>query len=534
MVREARPAVVRITSSSGTGTGVIFDTQGRTGYVVTNEHVVEGQSRVNVTVNDSTTYNGTVLGVDAVRDLAVVSMCCGDFMTLAFGDAAALEVGDEVVNIGYALGIQGSATVTKGIVSALRWDSNHQAYVIQTDAAINPGNSGGPMLSPEGQVMGINTFVRVSDFGAEGIGFAISARTVKERVPVLRAGTAVPTATPAPRSTPTPASGAGYDFGPMDGELQHDPTDNFIETEYVNVSIGDMVLEATFVNPYSASSNSWDYGFMVRRDTSRADIPFLVLVVSSNRGWEVKSGADGEYKRIGAGTVRDFNIGAGGRNHLMVVTIGDRGWLFVNGAFVTSIELSSVHQAGDVSVITGFYAGDEVAGAVTQYEGFRGYELKKRYGPAAGVLEKEPGRIGTHRSGVRTRNFVAEVEFSNQQGGLTSYGFVARNPAFSRLEVIGVTGTAWWFHYTRNIGDDEYTDVASGFLWESGLSLTTGQNRLLLIAIEESGWFFINDQLVTKLDLGHNQDVGDVSAMGDFFRGDQGNPQFKDFNVWAP
>ena len=528
--------MVRITSSTGTGTGVIFDTQGRTGYVVTNEHVVEGQSRVNVTVNDSTTYNGNVLGVDATRDLAVVSICCGDFAALEFGDAAALEVGDEVVNIGYALGsrIQGSATVTKGIVSALRWDADHGAYVIQSDAAINPGNSGGPMLSLEGKVLGINTYARVSDFGAEGLGFAISARTVTEWVPVLRAGTAVPTATPAPRPTPTPAAGAGYDFGPMNGELHHDPSDGFIEGEFANISIADMVVEATFVNPFANSTNSWDYGFMVRRDTGRADIPFLVVVVSSNWGWEVKSGADGEYKRIGAGTVRDFNAGAGGRNHLMVVAIGDRGWFFVNGAFVTSIELSSVRQAGDVSVITGFYAGDEVAGAVTRYEGFKGYELRKQYGPAAGILEKEPGLIGTHRSGVRTRNFVAEVEFSNPQGGLTSYGFVARNPAFSRLEVIGVTSTAWWFHYTRNIGDDEYTDVASGFLWESGLSLATGQNRLLLIAIEESGWFFINDQLVTKLDLGHNQDVGGVSAMGDFYLNHKGKPQFLNFNVWAP
>ena len=170
---QVRPAVVRITSNAGTGTGVIYDSQGRTGYVVTNYHVVEAQSRVNVTVNDSTRYSGTVLGVDAVRDLAVVSICCGNFKVLEFGDATRLAAGDEVVNIGYALGIEGAATVTRGIVSALRYDSDHQAYVIQSDAPINPGNSGGPMLSPDGRVLGINSFVYVSDYGAEGIGFAI-------------------------------------------------------------------------------------------------------------------------------------------------------------------------------------------------------------------------------------------------------------------------------------------------------------------------------------------------------------------------
>jgi len=190
--------VVRITSNAGTGTGVIYDSQGRTGYVVTNYHVVEAQSRVNVTVNDSTRYSGTVLGVDAVRDLAVVSICCGNFKVLEFGDATRLAAGDEVVNIGYALGIEGVATVTRGIVSALRYDSDHQAYVIQSDAPINPGNSGGPMLSPDGRVLGINSFVYVSDYGAEGIGFAISERTVQQRVPTLRGGTAIPTPTPPP------------------------------------------------------------------------------------------------------------------------------------------------------------------------------------------------------------------------------------------------------------------------------------------------------------------------------------------------
>ena len=534
MVRQARPAVVRITSGAGTGTGVIYDTEGRTGYVVTNEHVVEGQSRVNVTVGDSTTYNGSVLGVDAVRDLAVVSICCGAFTALEFGDAAGLEVGDEVVNIGYALGIQGAATVTKGIVSALRYDADHRAYVIQTDAPINPGNSGGPMLSLEGLVLGINSFVYVSDHGAEGIGFAISERTVSERVAGLRAGTAIPTATPVPRPSPTPPPGAGYDFGPSNGELRHNPSDNFIETEYARASFSDMVIEATFVNPYGASSNSWDYGFFMRYDSTKDDPPFLQFVVSSNRSWAVLTGSDAPYDRLGGGTVRNLNTGAGGRNHLMVVAIGARGWFFVNGDYVASVNLSSLTWQGDVAVITGAYSGDEVAGAVTRYEGFKGYELTKRYGPADGSFGREPGRISVHSSDVRTRDVVTEVEFVNPQVRDWSYGFVVRNPHFDRLEVIGVSDEEWWFHYTRNVGDDDYTDLANGYLWNSAANLLSSRNRLLLITIERSGWFFINGHLVTKLELGHNLDVGYVSALGGFFSSDQGNLEFREFNVWAP
>ena len=538
MVRRARPAVVRISSGTGIGTGVIFDTQGRTGYVVTNEHVVEGQSRVSVTVNDSTTYSGTVLGVDAVRDLAVVSICCGDFTALEFGDADGLEAGDEVVNIGYALGFSGEATVTKGIVSALRYDSRYQAYVIQSDAVINPGNSGGPMLSAAGQILGINTFkYEETESGrpTEGLGFAISAVTVQQRIPILRAGTAIPTATPAPRPTPTPSPGAGYDFEPMNGGLRHDPSDGFIKTEYANVSISDMVVEATFVNPYSASTNSWSYGFFLRDDRSIvSDSSFLEFVVSSNRRWEVLARSDNASERVRSGTVSNLNTGSGGRNHLMVVAIGARGWIFVNGDYVASVDFSSVTREGDVAVITGAYTGDEMVGAVTRYEEFRGYEMKKRYGPAAGVLEKEPGSVGWHGSRVSTRDLVVEAEFINPPGQNWDYGFAVRNPQFNRTEVIGVTDNEWWFHKTRNVSDDAYTDIASGYLRDSGLRLVSGQNYLLLIAVEECGWFFINDRLVAKLALDHNQDAGNVGASGDFFRDSQGKPEFMNFNVWAP
>ena len=87
MVRFARPAVVRIQTSSGSGSGVIFETQGTTGYVITNHHVVEGDVKVNVIVNDLTTYQGAVLGSDTVRDLTVIRICCASFQSLSFGDA---------------------------------------------------------------------------------------------------------------------------------------------------------------------------------------------------------------------------------------------------------------------------------------------------------------------------------------------------------------------------------------------------------------------------------------------------------------
>ena len=158
MVKRVRPSVVRIDSEFGSGSGAIFETQGRTAYIVTNHHVVDSVAEVTVTVNDSTEYRGTVLGTDPVRDLAVVRICCGAFRTLSFGSASGLEPGDEVVAIGYALGLSGEASITRGIVSAMRYVNSLRSDVIQTDAAFNPGNSGGPMLTMDGRIVGINTF----------------------------------------------------------------------------------------------------------------------------------------------------------------------------------------------------------------------------------------------------------------------------------------------------------------------------------------------------------------------------------------
>ena len=290
-------------------------------------------------------------------------------------------------------------------------------------------------------------------------------------------------------------------------------------------------MSTTFVNPYSSASNNWSYGFNFREDRYDLESPYIQVVVTSDRRWDAKArDRDFSYEnRIGGGTLNTFNTGAGGRNHLRVVAIGERGWLFVNGEFVSSLDLSDVTGAGDVAVITGAFEGDEISGSVTRFENFRGAELAKRYGPADGTLEYGQGFISQHDSGVWTRNLVVEAEFVNPQGSDWDYGFVIRNPESGRLEVIGLAYGPWWFHDTRDIGDDGYTTKADGHQ----VNLLS-RNHLLIIAFEGAGWFFVNDRLVSKLDLGHNLDSGNVSAMGGFFSNHTGEPSFENFNVWVP
>ena len=291
------------------------------------------------------------------------------------------------------------------------------------------------------------------------------------------------------------------------------------------------MVEATFVNPYSAASNSWDYGFILRQERNGRAIHFQV---TSDRRWYLAwREAAAENQRVGGGTIATFDTSAGGRNHLRVVAIEERGWLFVNGEFVSSLDLSAVTGAGDVAVITGGFTGNEMAGAVTRFENFQGDRFARPYGPVDGKLENEEGKVASHQSGVRARDLLVEAEFVNPQGSDWSYGFLIRKPEYNHLEVIGLTDKAWWFHRTRAVGDDEYTRVADGYLSGAGVSLLS-RNHLLIIAIEGAGWFFVNDRLVAKLDLGHNQASGGIGAMGDFFGSHQGSPSFENFNVWAP
>ena len=541
MVNEVRPAVVRIATSTSVGTGVIFETSGRTAYVITNEHVISGHREVTVVVNDSDRYRGRVLGEDAVRDLAVVSICCGNFRSLDFGDAAGLRAGDEVVAIGYALGLSGQASITRGIVSAIRYDSSHLSDVIQTDAAINPGNSGGPMLSMSGEILGINTFsIEQSRSGrpAEGLGFAVSGTTVQARIPNLRTVSANPTATPVrpnqPTRTPSPRPAApgddNYVFGPVNGELRHDPRDGFAEMFTAGVSMLDVAVSGTFVNPYAASRGSWDYGFVIRSQGGRGSL--RVLVSSSGR-WEVTAEAGSSRLDKKQGTLPEFHPGSGQRNTLVFFAVGTRGLFFVNGAFVSLFDLSRVSDPGDISVITGALSGNEVSGASTRYENFQALQFEKVFGPSDGRLQGESGRITEFRTGLSTRDLVIEADFVNPSGSNWDYGFVFRNPAYNQLEVVGLTDEGGWFHTTRTARSGGYVDRAEGKLSDAGASFGA-RNHLMLVSVGDAGLFVVNGKLVGRLDLSHNRDWGNVIVMANFLSGHRGSPSFSNLNVWTP
>ena len=159
VVDRVAPAVVHVGDGRGGASGFVIAPDG---WILTNAHVVERSSTVEISFRDGTIARGTVEGRDAATDLAVVRVPGGPLVAAELGDSDALRVGQLVIAIGDPLGFQ--STVTTGVVSALgrslrARDGRLIENVIQTDAALNPGNSGGPLVDTAGRVVGVNTAI---------------------------------------------------------------------------------------------------------------------------------------------------------------------------------------------------------------------------------------------------------------------------------------------------------------------------------------------------------------------------------------
>ena len=170
--------------TEGVGSGVIFKSDG---YIVTNNHVINGAKELIVSLSDGRSLKGKVVGADEVTDLAVVKIDAKDLPTATFADSDQIVVGEPAIAIGNPMGLEFRGSVTSGVVSALNRtldNSDSRVKLLQTDAAINPGNSGGALVNADGEVIGINS-VKLAANGVEGMGFAIPSNTVQSVIKEL-------------------------------------------------------------------------------------------------------------------------------------------------------------------------------------------------------------------------------------------------------------------------------------------------------------------------------------------------------------
>ena len=191
VVKILKPSIVQIVTESigmgffnqpipsrGVGTGIVLDDRG---HILTNNHVIQGGERITVILSNGDSFTAEVIGGDPSTDTAVIRIDADGLQPAKLGESAALEVGEDVIAIGHALGLPGGPTVSKGVISALgrSIDTDPQTTIvdlIQTDAAINPGNSGGALVNTRAEVIGINTAIIQ---GSRGIGFAINIDDAK-------------------------------------------------------------------------------------------------------------------------------------------------------------------------------------------------------------------------------------------------------------------------------------------------------------------------------------------------------------------
>lgn len=190
--KKVGPAIVGITNKAvardwfnrqveidnGTGSGVIFRSDG---YIVTNNHVIDGAKDITVALSDGRTLKASLVGTDPYTDLAVIKVDADNLPTAEFGDSDDIMVGEPAIAIGNPMGLEFQGSVTAGVISALNRTLNigdNRVKLLQTDAAINPGNSGGALVNADGKVIGINS-AKLAATGVEGMGFAIPINTVK-------------------------------------------------------------------------------------------------------------------------------------------------------------------------------------------------------------------------------------------------------------------------------------------------------------------------------------------------------------------
>ena len=492
IIEQVKQSVVRVETRRRAGSGIIFKVEGDSALVVTNHHIFPGASQVTVTVGtEETEYRAELLGQDETHDLAVLRICCGSFRAASFGDVSQVKTGEEVVLIGYALDLEGEATVTRGIISAVRYSDFVESDVIQTDAAANPGNSGGPMISTSGEVLGILTFGYRE---TEGLSFAISAETVQERIPAMLAG-------PVPELLKS--------FGPLEGDHEA----GLVRSD---AAMLDFSVEITVTNPKTREQN-WNYLLILRG--SEADM--------ENPNREPLDGEGVEFNPHDS--INGFDPSPGAPNHIRVIAIDDRAWVIVNGVLGQTVDLRDAWRAGEVAFLNRPREGSGASGEVT-FEEFQGLELRPLFGPEDGQLEPVPGRIATHDSGVFAKDFVADATFTRSQTQW-DYGFKFRaaggDPDVSdQFEAVGITFRGSWYHYRWQQGVG-FKPVAEG----QGVSIKR-EVHLRLIAVGDTGWLFLDGDLLTTLNLKHNEREGEVAALASLFMGNVGVVGFEGFRVW--
>ena len=532
MVSEVTPSLVQVVVGSSSGSGFIVDADG---LVVTNAHVVRDSKIVDVRLGGWLTYQGEVLGVDEVADLALLKLEAErEFHPVTLGNSSAVSVGEDVIAMGFPLGgiLQGSPTITRGILSARRM-SDGGVILLQTDAAINPGNSGGPLVNRDGEVVGITTsklFESEDGRPVEGIGLAVSVNELKDRLDSLKNQKrfripVYPTATPTPAPSPTSR------YYRDSTELQHQD-DGFIETLPVFQDIGNFLIRADFSVPYTSDVGTWDAGF-VFRNSGDGDLSYVAVTHDGQYSHTLR--VEGEDTRLKSGYVHNWSGDVGSENRILLVVVESRGWLFVNSEYVADLDVSDATQRGKLEIATGLFTGNEVPGYSTVASDIHAVRMGLVYGPKVGSLTKKATQINTWSAGVELSYGYATAEFRVADRVETwSVGLMFRKRGEEDYLIFRVASSGYWTVDHATYSGEDWVQLQSGSSNEIDVNDPI-LNRLEVFFIGEVAMVYANGLLLGTADIGSVMTPADVRiAYGIYRNDDHSTARFEEFTVWGP
>lgn len=337
------------------------------------------------------------------------------------------------------------------------------------------------------------------------------------------------TATPAS----LPAAELAAVFGPTNGRLEH-ALDGFIETNSAQLVLSDFLAQVTFANPYAAAAGEWDIGLIFRQGATDEE---LRLVIRSDGSWNLNDRRGDADNIIAEGDVSASLDGReAGANKITVISQGERGIFFMNDAFGAVLDISARLSAGDISVGTGFYGSSEREGAVTSFSAFTVWPLAPDFGPRSNRLDHvDDGLIKVRGADVDLVSFMADVSFRNpyplSRAGW-DMGFSFRNAGNRDQYWLIATSEQDWALIDRRSGEDEFID--EGTLANLNIG-DGGTNRLTLIAMEEIGYFLLNDTFIAQLDLSSRTNSGDIEVATAFYIGNEVDgeaTEYDEFTVW--
>lgn len=523
MTELARDSVVEISTSQGTGTGWIYRVDGNgKAWILTSEHVVRGEQTVTVRLSGNGGIRaGSLVGVDDIRDLAVLTICCkSSWRALPTASATTVRIGSGVVALGFPDDRVGlDLSVTTGVVSSFGFHDESRAWLIQTDAALNPGSSGGPLLNAQGQVIGVVS-ARVDPAQGENIGFAIAMRTVEEeldylevRATVMVSPTPLPTRTPTrvPTRVPTAVPSTG-----SSGVIHQDPDDGKIgcsrNRNSPTVISDDTIDSAAFVRFEVPDVRQWSIGFVYHDPlTENTDSVTIIWSEGPNdifaRHWVRSHGRyvhEPPSERIQRNVLR---TGRGRWNELTFRTSADGSFLRLNDETVIEVPTSQlIRLDGWSELCVGFHSEEDVPYSI------RYTDLRTRFareGASGSIAHREidDGFIecheGPNESGYLARsatNAWAVLDFTVPSVDRWSFGFVYHSSGGSNSRTyFSDLGSGVYVEHVNNV-DGEIEQGTDRYISSRLLKVAPAKNRLEFETTDQGSWIILNGERVLEID----------------------------------